>query len=222
MYLSEGDVAQTICSKVECMPGEVEERVGVRNCRQGCGAEVLGWSPSIHHQRKQSTTRMVLGEVISAAEGGEILVCMKKQDAEIYRNFLPLSSTLSFSLLHFFFWSLPHLVFPSVITCWQIFSKTVILNVCSSTSLTIFSLSFSVSSLLVKLISIMIILNIMKWCISHQNQLFIALLSGTSHFHTSCHFKMQKLKYLLFFIPLYHLLLLEGKDISYIFNLLLE
>lgn len=103
------------------------------------------------------------------------------------------------TLLHPVIFSSPFFLLVSASPCLSLcnhllanlLQNTVILNVCSSTSLTIFSLSFSVSSLLVKLISIMIILNIMKWCISHQNQLFIALLSGTSHFHTSCHFRCR-------------------------------
>jgi len=62
--------------------------------------------------------------------------------------------------------------------------NTAILNVCSSTFPTIFALSFSVSSLPVKQISLMtIILNTVKWLLSHRSQFFIALLSGTSQFH---------------------------------------
>lgn len=58
------------------------------------------------------------GEVISAAEGGEILVCVKKQDAEIYRNYRNFLFSHSSPPCHFlfsilFFWSLSHLLsFP--------------------------------------------------------------------------------------------------------------
>lgn len=160
---------------------------------------------------------------------GRILVCVKKQDAEIYRNyrnFLPLSSALSFLFSTF---SSDLCLTFCLSLCNHLLAKllqnTLILNVCSSTSLTIFSLSFSVSSLLVKLISIMmILLNMVKWFLSHQNQLFIALLSGTSHFHAfPCHFRCRNSNITFFYSPLPSSPLgREGHSLSYVFNLLLE
>lgn len=167
---------------------------------------------------------MVQGEFDShrAAEGREgICVCegtAREQDGEIYgndRNFLFSHSPPPCHFLFSTFSSGLHLTF-CLSLCKHLLASflqnTAILNVCSSTSLTIFALSFSVSSQLVKLISLMmIILNMVKWLLSHRSK-FIALLSGTGHFHAfSCHIRCRNSN-ITFFFP-HHLLHLEGKDI---------
>lgn len=160
---------------------------------------------------------------------GRILMCMKEQDAEIYRNyrhFLFSHSPLPCHFLFSTFSSGLYLTF-CLSLCNHLLAKlvqnTVILNVFSSTSLTIFSLSFSVSSLLVKLISKIMILNMVKWFLSHQNQLFIALLSGTSHIHAFlCHFRCRNSNITFFYSPLPSSFGREGHSLLYIFNLLLE
>lgn len=173
-------------------------------------------------------------EFLRTAEGGKgTCVCegtVRKQDAEIYqnyRNFLfshspppyhSLFSTFSSGL------SLTFCLSPCKHLLANLLQNTVILNVCSSPSLTIFSLSFSVSSLLVKLISLMMTtLNMVKWLLSHQNQ-FIALLSGTSHFHAfPCHFRYRNSNITFLYSPLpYSPLGREEHSLSYIFNLLIE
>lgn len=117
----------------------------------------------------------------------------REQDGEIYGNDRNFLFSHSPPPCHFLFSTSSsglHLTF-----CLSLYKQllasflqnTAIWNVCSSPSLTIFALSFSVSSLLVKLISLMmIILNMVKWLLSHRSQFVIALLSGTSHFHAFC------------------------------------
>lgn len=142
-----------------------------------------GLNPLSSSQRKQNATRMVQGKFEShcAAEGRE-----GEQDEEIYRNERHFLFSHSLPSCHFLFSTFSsglHLTF-CLSLCKHLLAgflqNTAISNVCSSTSLTVFALSFSVSSLLVKLISLMmIILNMVKWLLSHLNQFFISLLSGT-------------------------------------------
>lgn len=103
-------------------------------------------------------------------------MCVRERDGEIYgndRNFIFSHSPPPCHFLFSTFSSGLRLAF-CLSRCKHLLASflqnAAILNVCSSTSLTIFALSFSVSSLLVKLISLMmIILNVVKWLLSHQN-----------------------------------------------------
>lgn len=157
-------------------------------------------------------------------------MCVREQDGEIYgndRNFIFSHSPPPCHFLFSTFSSGLRLAF-CLSRCKHLLASflqnAAILNVCSSTSLTIFALSFSVSSLLVKLISLMmIILNVVKWLLSHQNQIFTALHSGTSHFRAfPCHIRSRNLNIAFFFPPPSPPLAMEGHSLSYIFNQLLE
>lgn len=146
----------------------------------------------------------------------------REQDGEIYRNARNFLFSHSPPPCHFLFSAFSSglcLTF-CLSLCKHLLASflqnTAILNVCSSPSLTIFALSFSVSSLLVKLISLMmIILNMVKWLLSHQSQFFVAPLSRTSQFHAfPCHIRPRNSN-ITFFFFLHCLLYLEEKDILY-------